>query len=193
METLPSAAIPAAGRAEAGPADSLAAVLAAARAGDGAAFSTLYRRFAPVVHGVVLARSGPADAEDVVQEVFVSVHRALDRVRDPRAFPGWIVAIAVNAATDRLRRKARGPARAPLGDVPAREVPRGDGELRMRALARIQELPDAYRETLVWRLVEGLSGPEIADRTGMTPASVRVNLHRGMALLRPLHEKDGWR
>ena len=51
-------------------------------------------------------------------------------------------------------------------------------------LELIRGLPDAYRETLVLRLVEGMSGPEIASRTGLTPASVRVNLHRGMKLLR---------
>jgi RNA polymerase sigma-70 factor (ECF subfamily) len=53
-----------------------------------------------------------------------------------------------------------------------------------KALAIIRELPEAYRETLVLRLVEGMTGPEIAARTGLTPASVRVNLHRGMKLLR---------
>ena len=52
------------------------------------------------------------------------------------------------------------------------------------ALDAVKSLPEAYRETLVLRLVEGLSGPEIAERTGLTPASVRVNLHRGMKLLR---------
>jgi RNA polymerase sigma-70 factor (ECF subfamily) len=54
----------------------------------------------------------------------------------------------------------------------------------------VRSLPDAYRETLVLRLVEGMTGPEIATRTGLTPASVRVNLHRGMKLLR---EKLGLR
>ena len=58
-----------------------------------------------------------------------------------------------------------------------------DGEARA-ILDVIRSLPDAYRETLVLRLVEGMSGQEIADRTGLTPASVRVNLHRGMKLLR---------
>jgi RNA polymerase sigma-70 factor (ECF subfamily) len=48
----------------------------------------------------------------------------------------------------------------------------------------IRTLSDSYRETLVLRLVEGLSGPEIARRTGLTEGSVRVNLHRGMRLLR---------
>jgi RNA polymerase sigma-70 factor (ECF subfamily) len=54
----------------------------------------------------------------------------------------------------------------------------------LAVLALIRTLPEAYRDTLVLRLVEGLTGPEIAERTGLTPASVRVNLHRGMKLLR---------
>ena len=53
-----------------------------------------------------------------------------------------------------------------------------------RMLEAVRSLPEAYRETLVLRLVEGMTGPEIAARTGMTAASVRVNLHRGMKLLR---------
>jgi RNA polymerase sigma-70 factor (ECF subfamily) len=52
------------------------------------------------------------------------------------------------------------------------------------AVAAIQDLPEAYRETLALRLVEGLSGSEIAAATGLTPDSVRVNLHRGFKLLR---------
>lgn len=53
-----------------------------------------------------------------------------------------------------------------------------------RALEAIRALPQAYRETLMLRLVEGMSGPEISARTGLTPGSVRVNLHRGMQMLR---------
>jgi RNA polymerase sigma-70 factor (ECF subfamily) len=51
-------------------------------------------------------------------------------------------------------------------------------------LARIRQLPEAYRVPLILRLVEDMTGPEIASRTGLTPGSVRVNLHRGMKLLR---------
>ena len=51
-------------------------------------------------------------------------------------------------------------------------------------LRTIRGLPEAYRETLLLRLVEGLGGPEIAALTGLTPESVRVNLHRGMHKLR---------
>ena len=55
---------------------------------------------------------------------------------------------------------------------------------RVKLLAIVNALPEAYRETLVLRLVEGMTGPEIAARTGLTAASVRVNLHRGMKMLR---------
>ena len=52
------------------------------------------------------------------------------------------------------------------------------------AMDAIRNLPEAYRETLTMRLVEGMTGPEIARQTGLTPDSVRVNLCRGMKLLR---------
>ena len=51
-------------------------------------------------------------------------------------------------------------------------------------LSMIRALPDAYRETLILRFVEGMTGPEIAAATGLTEGSVRVNLHRGMKKLR---------
>jgi RNA polymerase sigma-70 factor (ECF subfamily) len=65
--------------------------------------------------------------------------------------------------------------------VPGPPHPEGEA---LTVLAAIRRLPEAYRETLVLRLVEGLTGPEIAERTGLTPGSVRVNLHRGVAMLR---------
>jgi len=171
----------------------LAPDLAAARSGDGAAQERLYRRFARVVHGIALATAGPADAEDVAQEAFAAAFRGLDSVRDAAALPGWLCAIARNAALDHVRHRARRGAAAPLEVEPiARTTPRGEEELRLRVLARVRELPDAYRETLVLRLVEGLTGPEIAARTGLGAASVRVNLCRGMALLRPLLREEGW-
>jgi RNA polymerase sigma-70 factor (ECF subfamily) len=57
-------------------------------------------------------------------------------------------------------------------------------------LAAIRRLPEAYREPLILRLVEGMTGPEIAARTGLTAGSVRVNLHRGMHMLRETLGKE---
>ena len=154
----------------------------AARAGDGDAMQRLYRDFAPVVHGVLLSYVQRADADDLTQDVFETALHRLPELRDAAAFPGWIVSIARRAAVDAKR------SRPSVSDIEAEHIadPRSveDRFEAERALAALRALPEAYRETLVLRLVEGLSGAEIADRTGLTPGSVRVNLHRGMALLR---------
>ena len=153
--------------------------ISAARRGDRDAFERLYERYGPMVHGIVLSRIPRRDVEDLVQDVFVTVYRRLGTLRDPAAFPGWLAMIARNRATDYLRRAPRTEELSE--DLPA-DTP---SELEAHAiLAIIREMPEAYRETLILRLVEGMTGPEIAARTGLTPGSVRVNLHRGMTQLR---------
>lgn len=155
----------------------------------------IYDRFVRVVHGIVLGTCAADEAEDLTQDVFLTIQQKLDTVDDAAALPGWICTIARNAAIDRGRRNARRPRLvelpAELPELPARGE-RSDAELAERMLERLRELPEAFRESLTLRLVEGLTGPEIAAATGMTPGSVRVNLHRGMTLLRDLLQKDGW-
>ncbi|HYT66587.1 MAG TPA: sigma-70 family RNA polymerase sigma factor [Vicinamibacterales bacterium] len=152
-----------------------------ARAGDESAFARLYDRYGRIVHALLLARVSRDEVEDLVQDVFLTAWRRLDDLRDPAAFGGWISMIARNRATDAHRRSPE------FVELPADLAGAGgasDEAEAHAALAAIRSLPDAYRETLVLRLVEGMTGPEIAERTGLTPASVRVNLHRGMKLLR---------
>jgi RNA polymerase sigma-70 factor (ECF subfamily) len=150
--------------------------------GDRSAFGELYRRYARVMHGILLARVPAAEAEDLVQDVFLCALRQLPLLRTPAAFRGWLAAIARNRAAD-YHRNSRELAEIEEDDAsnPAPQDARHDA---LAALAAIRRLPPAYRETLILRLVEGLTGPEIADRTGLTRDSVRVNLFRGMKLLR---------
>jgi RNA polymerase sigma-70 factor (ECF subfamily) len=156
-----------------------ARLVLSARAGDRDAFGRLYALHVRLVHGILLARVRHADALDLVQDVFLIALRRLDRLREPEAFAPWIAAIARNRAVDHFRR-ARD-----MDELPdeVADPPRPSAEA-LAALDCIRALPEAYRETLTLRLVEGMTGPEIAARTGLTPASVRVNLHRGMKLLR---------
>jgi RNA polymerase sigma-70 factor (ECF subfamily) len=156
----------------------------AARQGDRAAFAELYDCYTRMVHGILLARVPRADVDDLAQDVFLQAMQRLRSLRDAAAFGGWLAAIARNRAADHIRRAPR-TTELPeeVGTVDA------DHTEAMAVLAVIQTLPDAYRETLVLRLVEGMTGPEIADRTGLTPASVRVNLHRGMKQLRERLER----
>lgn len=165
-------------------ADENQTLVEAARRGDQAAFSALYRRYVRMIHGVLLARVPRADVEDLVQDVFVSALQQLHGLRESAAFGGWLAAIARNRATDYLRRAPRTTALPP--DLAAAESDRSEAVL---VLAVIRSLPDAYRETLTLRLVEGMTGPEIAASTGLTEGSVRVNLHRGMKQLRERLER----
>lgn len=157
----------------------------AARSGGENAFSRLYEQYARAVHGVVLAHAPPDDSADLVQETFLTAWRQLHTLRDAEAFGGWLMAIARNTARQSRRGALKLVSLEETMPATAKE-PELDGQT---ALDAIRSLPETYRETLVLRLVEGLSGPEIAERTGLTHGSVRVNLHRGLQLLRT---KLGW-
>ena len=162
-----------------------ARVVGAARDGDRAAFGRLYDRYARMVHGLLLARVPPGEVDDLVQDVFVLALRRLSALRESSSFGAWLAAIARNRANDYYRHS---PPEEPLSDdEPAHEVSSENCRADARAadiLHALKGLPDAYRETLILRLVEGMTGPEIAVRLGMTHGSVRVNLHRGMEQLR---------
>jgi RNA polymerase sigma-70 factor, ECF subfamily len=150
-----------------------------ARQGSSAAFGQLYQQYSRMVHGLLLARVPHSEVEDMVQDVFLLALRRLQSLRDERAFGGWLAMIARNQAIDYHR---RAPKITELKDNMLTEKPPEPEALAV--LDTIRGLPNAYRETLILRLVEGLSGPEIAVQTGLSPDSVRVNLHRGMKMLR---------
>lgn len=151
----------------------------AAQQGDRAAFAQLYDQFEPTVRGIALARVSPEQARDVLHDVFVTVLTRLGSLRVPLAFPTWLAAIARNRAIDVARRTApiREPDERALGVVSLDE--RALGILR-----EIQALPEGHAELLVLRFVEGMTGPEIAERPGLTEGYVRVKLGRGLKLLR---------
>jgi RNA polymerase sigma-70 factor (ECF subfamily) len=161
-----------------------------AQAGDRLAFARLHRQWAPVVRGLLISHVPPQEAADLLQEVFLAVLEHLPELEEPERFAPWLAAIARNRARDWLRRGGVRATSVGLEHAPEpvdERRPEASGESSdesERALAMIRSLPEAYRETLVLRLVEGLSGKEISKRTGLTHGSVRVNLHRGMRLLR---------
>jgi RNA polymerase sigma-70 factor (ECF subfamily) len=168
-------------RVEAPPRDE--ALVRAAQSGDRGAFAELYRRHGRLVHGVLLAHAPRQEADDLVQDVFLTALGRMHTLREPAAFVQWLAAIARNRA--RMLHRATRKLVALPDDIPDPAASPPAGELRVEdVLAAIHQLPEPYREPLVLRLVEGMSGAEIAERTGLTPGSVRVNLHRGMKQLR---------
>ncbi len=156
-------------------------LVSAARDGDRAAFGRLYGRYARMVHGILLARVPPREVDDLVQEVFLLALRQLHSLRDLSRFGAWLGTITRNRANDYFRKA-----------IPQEKVtePVSEGQAESRTtnnvaeqeaaaiLAVVRGLPESYREPLILRLVEGMTGPEIAVRTGLTHGSVRVNSKR---------------
>ena len=155
------------------------ALIERVRRGDEQAFNELYRLYAPTVNGVVLARVPRDDVQDIVQEVFIAAYKNIGSLRDDSVFGPWVVKIARNRAAEFYRRSR---ITEELNDDVARPDDRKNEAAEV--LRAIRSLNEAYSETLILRLVEGMSGKEIAERTGLSHDSVRVNLHRGMEMLR---------
>jgi RNA polymerase sigma-70 factor (ECF subfamily) len=167
----------------------------AAAGGDRAAFGEIYVRYARMVHAILLTRVPPAEADDLMQDVFLSAMKQLRGLRTATAFRGWLGAIARNRAIDYFRgvRVETQLEEVHIDRIGCRPAQTADTESHA-ALEAVRALPEAYRETLLMRLVEGMTGPEIARQTGLTPESVRVNLCRGMKMLRAaLEGREGGR
>lgn len=166
------------------PPENDARLVEAARAGDRVAFGLLYEHYARMVHGILLARVPVSEVDDLVHDVFLQALPRLSTLRDASRFGPWLAAIARNRAMDYYRQRvAEVELTDELTEKASGGAPPEEAETA-RILAAIRMLPETYRETLLLRLVEGMTGPEIAARTGLTPGSVRVNLHRGMQQLR---------
>lgn len=140
-----------------------------------------------MVHGILVARVSTHEAKDLTQDVFLIAMQKLPTLEQDLAFGGWLAQIARTHA-------ARHHRDHPVHDELPEEIGQASGDVSAapdvrKVLEALRQMPEAYAETLAMRLIDGLSGPEIAERTGLTPGSVRVNLHRGMAQLR---QKLGW-
>ncbi len=162
-------------------------LVSAAREGDRAAFGHLYDLYARMVHGILLARVPPREVDDLVQEVFLLALHQLHGLRDASRFGAWLGTITRNRANDYFRKaipdeKVTEP--VDKNHVESRTTNDAADREAAMILGVVRGLPEAYREPLILRLVEGMTGPEIAARTGLTHGSVRVNLCRGMQLLR---------
>ncbi len=161
----------------------------AARHGDRRAFEQLWIRCAPLVTAIVRAHGPACEIDDLVQDVALAALDSIETLRDPECFKAWVASLARNRARD-ARRKRRQPATYDPRELGA-ATPFGgeDGEdetdaTLARVVGALHCIPACYRKALHLRLVDGLSGPEIAQRTGRSQGSLRVHLHRGLKLLR---------
>jgi RNA polymerase sigma factor (sigma-70 family) len=184
--------------------DSDAALARRAAQGDERAFTALMRRHKEAVYRVARRHLGDADeAYDVVQDVFVSAWRNIDRYDPERPLPTWLFRIAVNACRDRHRRRAvrsfffraapiEGPASAKVVDETERVEDRAvDRDQLRRVEAAIAELPEGAREAFLLCVVEGLPQKEAADVLGVTVKAVETRVARARRLLSEQLDDEG--
>ena len=178
------------------------------RARDERAFNELVRQYERRVYGLIFRMVGRRDeAEDLAQEVFVQVFKAIDQFRGDAKLSTWLYRIAVNLCKNRskyhLRRHAHehGELEAIAERVSfqeARGVTAGDvvrpddafagREMEWVIQTALARLEPEFREVLVLRDVEGLSYDEIGAITGSPEGTVKSRLHRGRAQLKALVE-----
>lgn len=177
------------------------------RARDERAFDALVRAYERRVLALIARMLGnPSEAQDVAQEVFVQVFRAIDQFRGDSRLSTWIFRIAVNLSKNRalyLQRRHAGNSsgnedahelgeRVPLGAAvkgTAAVVARPDHlvegmQVERIVQAAIGQLEDSFRECLLLREVEDMSYDEIAEITGLPSGTVKSRIHRARAQVR---------
>ena len=172
-------------------------MIAAILSGDHELFHKLIRPHERSVYLMALALlHNEADAEDAAQEAFLKAYRNLGRFRAEARFSTWLISIVLNEARGRLRRTQpaltdsldddREGKVTPQPMTDWREIPSQVLERQeIRALIRraLLALPLAYREVFVLRELEDRNVQETAETLGITPASVKMRLHRARLML----------
>lgn len=161
-------------------------LLAKAVAGDAAAFRALYARHRQDVARLVYRMLGTHDLDDVIQEVFVQVHRSLRDFRGQSKFSTWLHRVTVNVVLMHRRAARSRPVYAPIeteqsaiDPVDPQSLPDEEAgrRQRMRAFERLlQRLPDKKRVVFVLHDLEGVSPAEISTAVGAPVLTVRTRL-----------------
>ena len=172
-------------------ASDLAGLMVRYQAGDGDALAGLYRATAQGMINFVYGLSGDrALSEDVLQEVFLRVHRVRHTYTPGRPVRPWLYGIARHVAIDVLRRRGR---EMPMGDETLREraAPAAGAALEMADLeAALAGLPKTQREAFLMTKVSGLSTREAAAALGATEGAIKFGVHRAVKALRTFLDEE---
>lgn len=166
----------------------LIAIMGRYQAGDAAAFDVLFKAVSPRIYPyLVRSARDRAVADDLLQEVFLNVHRARATYHPGSPVLPWIFAIARHAAASRARSvtRKREDVREDLSDIPAAQPDPEPDDPRMEAITEaIAELPESQREVVMMLKVSGLSLADVAKATGSTVGAVKLKAHRAYEALR---------
>ncbi len=157
-----------------------AALVAGARAGEPEAIAELYDLFGATVYRVALRlMSSAADADDVVQDVFIGLGRSLLSFEGRGSLEGWIKRVTSRTALMRLRRqRARNEISLDVGLPAWTASPPSSPADRLTLERALEELPDSLREVFVLKEIEGYSHQEIGEMLGIRPGTSKIRLYR---------------
>lgn len=157
-----------------------------ARAGETAAFATLYERHGPAVHRLSLASVPEAGADDVTAEVFARAWRSLDRYRGDRSpFRGWLFGIARHVIADTHRRRYRRPTVSLDGVAEPQMADPAVAQLqRLHLLGALESLRTRQRRVIELKYFAGLSNAEVGRELGLSPGAVNTLQWRALQHLR---------
>jgi RNA polymerase sigma-70 factor (ECF subfamily) len=171
-----------------------------ARNEDRREFDQLVERYHKQAYNIAYRMAGNhADAEDLTQEAFIRAFRFFGQYRRELPFDSWLYKIMSNVFIDRLRRRPKvkirsidQPVTTDEGEAQFEIADPSDGpedivlsqEMDSRVQAALENLPEAFRITVIYADIEGLSYEEIAEATKTNIGTVRSRLHRGRRLLR---------
>ncbi len=177
-------------------------LVAALRRGDDGAVEALVDRYAGWIHGVARRLlNDPRDAEEVAQDVLLTVVRKIQTFKGEAAFSSWLYRIAANAAYTRLKARHRrqevslepflpvfddeGRYAQPVVDWSGQlNDPALAGEVRAAIERSLSRLPEEYRVVIMLHDMEGLPNEEVAAALGLTVAAVKSRIHRARLFLR---------
>lgn len=169
------------------------------RRGDLGAFETLYRQHSGRLFSLAVRMLGnPADAEDLLQEIFLSAHRKLESFRGESALGTWLYRLAMNQILDHVRSRAARTGQLTDGLDDATLVADASGHrLADRAITRIDleralaELPEGCRAAFLLHDVEGLEHREVSEVLGIAEGTSKSQVHKARLRLRGLLRKNG--
>ncbi|MBA3463781.1 MAG: sigma-70 family RNA polymerase sigma factor [Deltaproteobacteria bacterium] len=165
-----------------------AQLIAACRRGEARAMEMLYHQYKRRVFGMAHRIVGASDAEEVAQEVFVRVFRALGNFRGDSALSTWIYRLTVNASLSHLAKRGRRQEVSDegLAELPAPPAVERDSGLAARIESALGQLPAGYRAILVLHDVEGLSHEECAAILECRVGTCKSQLHKARARMREI-------
>jgi RNA polymerase sigma-70 factor (ECF subfamily) len=164
------------------------------RGGELALYELLMRRHNRTVYRAIRSLlHDEAEVEDAMQQAYVSAYAKLDAFRGDARFSTWLVAVALNEARGRLRRRTLHAVHDDALEPSAPPTPESEAAMRefVGAVERaVERLPDAYRTVFVLREVEGLDTAATAAALEVSEEVVKTRLHRARAMLRDLLAQD---